>query len=104
MTVGESISKYRKETNLTQKQLAERLCVSPDLVSKWERGNRRPDYATVLKICDIFDVKPDSLIDSETAVANELKRFMPVIIEKVDLVSCINSFCALKPTQLTCIK
>ena len=92
MTVGESISKYRKKTNLTQKQLAERLCVSPDLVSKWERGNRRPDYATVLKMCDIFDVKPDSLINSETAIADELKTVIPEIVEKDDLVSCINSF------------
>ena len=92
MTVGDAISKYRKETNLTQKQLAERLCVSPDLVSKWEHGNRRPDYATVLKMCEIFDVKPDSLIDSETAVADELRTVLPEIVEKNDLISCINSF------------
>lgn len=92
MTVGESISKYRKKINLTQKQLAERLCVSPDLVSKWEHGNRRPDYAAVLKMCEIFDVKPDSLIDSETAVADELRTVLPEIVEKNDLISCINSF------------
>jgi RNA polymerase sigma factor (sigma-70 family) len=43
-------------------------------------------------MCDIFDVKPDSLINSETAIADELKTVIPEIVEKDDLVSCINSF------------
>ena len=50
MTVGESISKFRKELGMTQQQLADRLCISPDLVSKWECGNRRPDYSAVLQL------------------------------------------------------
>ncbi|MCR5693873.1 MAG: helix-turn-helix transcriptional regulator [Clostridia bacterium] len=92
MTVGESITKYRKEDGLTQKQLAERLYVSPDLVSKWERGDRRPDYAAVLKMSELFGVDPDSLIDRETAVAGELRKVIPDFIEKDDLTGCINSF------------
>jgi RNA polymerase sigma factor (sigma-70 family) len=66
--------------------------VSPDLVSKWERGNRRPDYAAVLKMSKIFDIEPDSLIDSEAAVADELRTVIPEVLEKDDLICCINSF------------
>lgn len=92
MNVGESISKFRKETDLTQKQLAELLCVSPDLVSKWENGNRRPDYTNILKMCEIFDVKPEVLINSESAIVDELKTAIPEIVERDNLLSCLNSF------------
>ena len=92
MTVGEIVAEYRKKSGLTQKQLAERLCVSADLVSKWERGNRKPDYETVQKISVLFGVCPNSLIDSETAIAEELKPFIPETVEKEQLIGCFNSF------------
>ena len=38
MTIGESIRHHRKKLNLTQAQLAERLRVTPQAVSKWESG------------------------------------------------------------------
>ena len=36
--IGLLLSRLRKERNMTQKEVAERLCVSPQAVSKWERG------------------------------------------------------------------
>lgn len=92
MTVGEVIIKYRKENNLTQKQLAELLCVSSDLVSKWECGNRRPDYETVQRISGIVGVDSDLIIDVETAIADELKPLIPETVDKEKLICCFNSF------------
>lgn len=92
MTVGESISKFRKELGMTQQQLANRLCISPDLVSKWECGNRRPDYSAVLQLCEIFNVPAGSLIDHETAVLAELKELFSENAEKTQLTVCVNAF------------
>ena len=92
MTIGEAIIKYRKENNLTQKQLAEMLCISSDLVSKWECGNRRPDYETVKRISGIIGVDPDSLIYAETAIADELSPLIPEMVDKDKLIWCFNSF------------
>ena len=47
LKVGRFITKKRKEQNLTQEQLAERLGVSNKTVSKWETGKCMPDYAVV---------------------------------------------------------
>lgn len=92
MTVGEAITKYRKKCNLTQKELAELMYVSPDLVSMWERGNRMPDYPTVLKLSGIFGVLPESLIDREIAVAEELRNAAHDNIDIPELKECVNSF------------
>ena len=43
MNLGEKINELRKKKQLTQEMLAERLCVSPQAVSKWERGVANPD-------------------------------------------------------------
>ena len=52
---GEKISKLRKEQNLTQKELAERLHVTSAAVSKWERGLNFPDLlllgTVLLNLC-----------------------------------------------------
>ena len=52
MDIGEKISRYRKQRGMTQKQLADMLFVSEDLVSKWECGSRRPDYGMIKAIAD----------------------------------------------------
>lgn len=47
LTTGKFISKKRKEKNLTQEQLAEKLGVSNKTISKWETGKCMPDYGFV---------------------------------------------------------
>ena len=44
LKVGRFITKKRKEQNLTQEQLAERLGISNKTISKWETGKCMPDY------------------------------------------------------------
>ena len=46
----------RKESGLTQRQLADALGVDAISVSRWERGAARPGDATVMRLCDHFGV------------------------------------------------
>ena len=55
MDIGDRIAELRRRKSLTQQELADRLYVSRQLVSKWESGDRRPDYKTVEKIAQIGD-------------------------------------------------
>ena len=57
--------KKRKEQNLTQEQLAERLGVSNKTISKWETGNCMPDYAVVKNLCEELRVSVSELMDGE---------------------------------------
>ncbi len=60
--LGENIRKYRKRIKLTQIQLAERLFVSFQAVSSWERGITPPDLENVCKLAKLFHVSVDDLI------------------------------------------
>ena len=51
---GELIRQLRTKMGLTQKQLAERLCVSDKAVSKWECGNGCPDVSLLADLADVF--------------------------------------------------
>lgn len=63
--VGRFITKKRKEQNLTQEQLAERLGVSNKTISKWETGKCMPDYAVVKNLCEELNVSVSELMDGE---------------------------------------
>jgi len=54
--IGKQIANGRKEKGLSQVALAEMLCVTPQAISKWERGESLPDIFMLAKVSDIFDV------------------------------------------------
>ena len=60
---GHKIAMLRTQANLTQEQLAEKLYVTRELVSKWETGKRNPDYKTIVKLAEIFSVNTDEIIN-----------------------------------------
>ena len=64
---GKFIAKKRKELNLTQEQLAERLGVSNKTISKWETGKCMPDYAVVKSLCEELKISVSELMDGEEA-------------------------------------
>ena len=56
MNLGEKIYQLRTEKNLSQGDLADRLDVSRQSVSKWENNTAVPDLDKLIKICDIFTI------------------------------------------------
>ncbi len=61
-SLGENISILRKKSNLSQKELAQRLNVSFQAVSKWETNASEPDIRTLRELCSIFNVSLDELL------------------------------------------
>ncbi len=62
MDIGEKILQLRKANNLTQEQLAERLDVTRQSISKWESGQAVPEIDKILALSEIFHVTTDSLL------------------------------------------
>ena len=54
--IGNKIAKARKDINMSQSQLADRLFISPQAVGKWERGESMPDIVTFNRLAEIFGV------------------------------------------------
>ncbi|MBE5735606.1 MAG: helix-turn-helix transcriptional regulator [Clostridiales bacterium] len=63
--IGEFITTLRKERNLTQAKLAEKLCVSEKTISKWENGRGIPDTDFLPKLSEMFGVSINEILNGE---------------------------------------
>ncbi len=101
--IGKEISRLRKEKDMTQMELADKLGISYQAVSNWERGNSMPDIAKLPELADIFDISLDELLGEKAtlveAVVNdtiaECMEGNPISESEIDNVLPI-----LKPSQV----
>ena len=63
--IGRFIAERRKQTSLTQMQLAEKLGITDKAVSKWERGVAMPDTSIMLELSDILGISVNELLCGE---------------------------------------
>ncbi len=82
MTIGEKIAKLRIAADISQEELAEKISVSRQSVSKWEMDQALPQIDKVLQLCELFDVSTDELLQDKIDInrtapgeARELKYF-----------------------------
>ncbi|MBD5453814.1 MAG: helix-turn-helix transcriptional regulator [Lachnospiraceae bacterium] len=75
LTTGKFISKKRKEKNLTQEQLAEKLGVSNKTISKWETGKCMPDYGIVKELCEELGITIAELMDGEESEEKSVRAY-----------------------------
>lgn len=69
-TVGKTIRRLRKERNLTQKALADALCVSDKAVSKWERGAGCPDVSLLGSLSRLLEVDLERMLNGDVRAAS----------------------------------
>lgn len=75
LIIAKNISTLRKESEMTQFELAEKLNYSDKAVSKWERGESIPDVTILKQIADLFSVTVDYLLEEEHSQKKTLKDF-----------------------------
>ncbi len=88
--LGDNLYTLRRSAGISQDELAERLGVSRQAVSKWERGEAYPDTENLIAISRLFGVTLDELINSDIADGSALKdepereseRTLTVTVEK----------------------
>ena len=72
--IGKFIATCRKEKNITQEKLAEKLCITDRAVSKWERGLSLPDADKMLDLCNILDISVNELLIGEKIDMNNYEK------------------------------
>ena len=72
--LSENLKRIRKDNNLSQEQLAEKLGVSRQSVSKWENGEAYPEMDKVLQLCKMFNLNIDELLNQDIKEVNESKQ------------------------------
>lgn len=82
MTLAEKLCKYRKERKLSQVDVAEKLNVTRQKVSRWEHGTSVPDIETMKRLAEIYGVSVTEMLQQE-----EEKSIEQPIVKKVKEVS-----------------
>ena len=97
MKFNENLKYLRKEANLTQEQLAEKLNVSRQAVTKWESGQSLPDIQNLKEMADMFGVTMDALVgEIGTKKDSILKKKIQdigffIFVAVIVIIMCINS-------------
>ncbi|MBR1717737.1 MAG: helix-turn-helix transcriptional regulator [Bacilli bacterium] len=86
MNLKENLKRIRKENNLSQEQLADKLNVSRQSVSKWESGTSYPEMDKMIQLCRMFDLNIDELLNQDIKKVREEKN------SKIDINKYIDSF------------
>lgn len=80
MMIGKNIKRLRITTGMTQEQLAERLHISGQAVSKWENETTLPDITQLPNLADCFGVTIDELMDYKLRVLTYKERFVKFMV------------------------
>ena len=95
MSFGENLQFLRRQKGITQEELAERLAVSRQSVSKWESGGSFPEMEKILQLCELFSCNMDDLVrgnletgflDEGKAYDQHMNRFTAAICTGVALI------------------
>jgi transcriptional regulator with XRE-family HTH domain len=70
MNLGEKLFELRKSKNLTQDDVAEKLEVTRQTISKWETNQSTPDFDKIVPLCNLYEITPNELLMKEIQKEN----------------------------------
>lgn len=86
--IGKFILKLRKEKNMTQKELAEKLGVTDRAISKWENGRGMPEVSLMKPLCDELGISVNELLSGEKIKSeNYQEKFEENILNTIEYTS-----------------
>lgn len=99
--LSENLKKIRKDNNLSQEQLAEKLGVSRQAISKWESNQAYPEMDKILHLCKMFNINIDDLLnndirevkgeqESKNNINKYIDDFLKFITNSINLFSNMN--------------
>ena len=94
LVIGKYISLKRKQKNMTQEQLAEKLGVSNKTISKWETGVCLPDVSVYKELCSILGISLNEFlagedIDQENMIQKSETNIIEVIRDNINKQKCL---------------
>lgn len=94
MELGNKILQLRKQHNLSQEQLAEKMNVTRQTISKWELGETSPDIRQAKELSKIFNVSLDELVDNQikdvlVVKIDNTEKLIGLVLRSLKVVICI---------------
>jgi len=73
MTIGEKLLELRKKKSLSQEEVADKLNVTRQTISKWETDQSTPDFDKIAPICELYDISADELLRDKKIGKEEIE-------------------------------
>lgn len=86
---SENLKAFRKQKGLSQEELAERLHVVRQTVSKWERGQSVPDAELLIRIAEIFETSVSTLLGDTVQPQDQTLEDVNLIAEKLEQLNLL---------------
>lgn len=94
MKLNETLRKKRKEHNLTQEQLAEKIFVSTKTISNWETGKTTPDIDSLIRLANLFNLSLDNLLLEGSDIVENIKNDMEYkVLRVIRLIPFLITLC-----------
>lgn len=74
MEICERLKEARKNTGMTQDQVAEKIMVSRVTVSHWENGKSLPDITSLIGLSDLYQISLDELLKGDPKITEKVKK------------------------------
>ena len=87
--VGNNIKRFRTKCGMTQDELAEKLSVTRQAVSNWERGKTEPDIETLDRLAQALDVSTEELIYGEEAKKKSKQIYLKISQNGIEFGSAL---------------
>lgn len=78
--IGDIIRQHRKNLNLTQEELGNRLFVTKQTISKWENGKSLPDLETTKKLIEILEIDSNEILGETVQEVKKSRRMLTVFV------------------------
>ena len=89
--IGKYITELRKKKGYSQKELGDKLFVSNNTISKWERGSLLPDIENIKKLAEVLDTDVERIIYGENKSIKKSKKYITIMLIIISLIT----FCLL---------
>lgn len=99
--VGKKIAELRKQNNMTQFELADRLNISFQAVSNWERGNSMPDISKLPEIAELFHTTIDDILGKENTLLSDIANGKTPDLEHCSSIEADEAAAITPPQKLT---
>ena len=106
MKFGDKLILLRKKNGLSQEELASKLNVSRQSVSKWESNNTYPETDKIIQICNLFECRMDDLINEKIVDVDQVmrknKNNLSIVFDSLleFITKSINMFSSMKFTSI----
>ncbi|MEG1609152.1 MAG: helix-turn-helix transcriptional regulator [Clostridia bacterium] len=91
MELIDKLTALRKESKLSQKELAKKLKIGQSTICQWELGIARPNYDAIAKLCEFYDISADYLCGFVDERGCYVKQYKGLNAEQEMYVNMLNN-------------